>query len=127
MLGMDLQTYSRCGPRTASAMYLAPECPQLVRCLPSSFPFFLFTRTDQTLCAFSFHRVQKKKIVVALSSAEADLYGFVRASAETMGLISMYKDLGTHMNGVGLGDASAAPFIWTQIICGSKSKQPRVS
>ena len=45
---------------------------------------------------------------VALSSAEAELYGLVRASAETMGFISMYKDLGTHMNGVVLGDASAA-------------------
>ena len=46
--------------------------------------------------------------VVALSSAEAELYGLVRASAETMGLISMYKDFGTQMNGVVLGDASAA-------------------
>ena len=48
----------------------------------------------------------KTQAVVALSSAEAELYGLVRASAETMGLISMYKDLGTPMNGV--GDASAA-------------------
>ena len=50
----------------------------------------------------------KTQAVVALSSAEAELYGLVRASAETMGLISMYKDLGTHMNGVVLGGASAA-------------------
>ena len=50
----------------------------------------------------------KTQAVVALSSADAELYGLVRASAETMGLISMYKDLGTRMNGVGLGDASAA-------------------
>ena len=50
----------------------------------------------------------KTQAVVALSSAEAELYGLVRASAETLGLISMYKDLGTHMNGVVLGDASAA-------------------
>ena len=48
------------------------------------------------------------KTQVALSSAETELYGLVRASAETMGLTSMYKDLGTHMNGVVLGDASAA-------------------
>ena len=41
-------------------------------------------------------------------SAEAELYAFVRASAATMGLISMYEDFGTHMNGVLLGDASAA-------------------
>ena len=50
----------------------------------------------------------KTRAVVALSSVEAELYGFVRASAETVGLISMYEDLGTHMNGVVLGDASAA-------------------
>ena len=50
----------------------------------------------------------KTQAVVALSSAEAELYGLVRASAETMGLISMYKDFGTHVNGVVLGDASAA-------------------
>ena len=48
----------------------------------------------------------KTQAVVALSSAEAELYGLVRASAEAMGLISMYKDLGTHMSV--LGDASAA-------------------
>ena len=45
---------------------------------------------------------------MALSSAEAELYGLVRASAETMGLMSMYKDFSTHMNGLVLGDASAA-------------------
>ena len=50
----------------------------------------------------------KTQAVVALSSAEAELYGLVRASAETMGLISMCKNLGTHMNGLALGDASAA-------------------
>ena len=50
----------------------------------------------------------KTQAVVALSSAEAELYSLVRASAEAMGLISMYKDFGTHMNGLVLGDASAA-------------------
>ena len=48
----------------------------------------------------------KTPAVVALSSAEAELYSLVRASAETMGLVSMYADLGT-MNGLVLGDASA--------------------
>ena len=48
---------------------------------------------------------RKTKSVVALSSAEAELYGLVRASAESPGLIAMY---GTHMNGVILGDANAA-------------------
>ena len=41
----------------------------------------------------------KTQAVVAIISAEAELYGLVRASAQTMGLISMYKDLGTPMNG----------------------------
>ena len=50
----------------------------------------------------------KQKLLWHPVQAEAELYGLVRASAETMGLISMYKDLGTHMNGVVLGDASAA-------------------
>ena len=50
----------------------------------------------------------KSQAVVALNSAEAELYGSVRASAGTMGLILLCKDLGTHMNGVVLGDASAA-------------------
>ena len=50
----------------------------------------------------------KTQAVVALSSAEAELQGLMRAPAETMGLTSMHKDLGTHMNGVVLGDASAA-------------------
>ena len=50
----------------------------------------------------------KTQAVVALSSAEAELFGLVRASAETMGLMSMYKDFGTHVYGVVLGDASVA-------------------
>ena len=50
----------------------------------------------------------KTQAVVALSSAEAEVYGSVRALTETMRLISMYKDLSTHMNGSVLGDASAA-------------------
>ena len=36
----------------------------------------------------------KTQAVVTLSSAEAELYGLVSAPAKTMGLISMYKDLG---------------------------------
>ena len=46
----------------------------------------------------------QKHAVVALNSAKAKLYGLVRASAETLGLMSMYKVFGTH--GVALGDAS---------------------
>ena len=45
---------------------------------------------------------------VALSSAEAELYGLVRASAETLGMISLFKDLGQTPTGQVMGDASAA-------------------
>lgn len=41
-------------------------------------------------------------------SAEAELYGLVRASAETLGLISLAQDLGMTMSGGVMGDASAA-------------------
>ena len=50
----------------------------------------------------------KTQAVVALSSAEAELYGLVRATSETMGLMSMYQDLGITIGGRVLGDASAA-------------------
>ena len=49
----------------------------------------------------------KTQAVIALSSAEAELYGIVRASAETLGLISMYKDMGESIERTVLGDASA--------------------
>ena len=41
----------------------------------------------------------KTQATVALSSAEAELYGLVRASAETLGLMSLYKDLGQTVGG----------------------------
>ena len=41
----------------------------------------------------------KTQAVVALSSAEAELYGLVRASAETLGLIS----ISAHHEWIGLG------------------------
>ena len=50
----------------------------------------------------------KTQAVVALSSAEAELYGVVRASAETLGMMSMYMDMGEKVEGTVLGDASAA-------------------
>ena len=50
----------------------------------------------------------KTQAVVALSSAEPEVYGSVRALTDTMRLLSMYKDLGTHMNGSVLGDAITA-------------------
>ena len=50
----------------------------------------------------------KTQATVALSSAEAELYGLVRASAETLSTIAMYQDFGTLVKGCILGDASAA-------------------
>ena len=50
----------------------------------------------------------KTQAIVALSSAEAELYGLVRASAETLGAMSLYKDFGKEVGGNVLGDASAA-------------------
>ena len=50
----------------------------------------------------------KTQAVIALSSAEAELYGLVRASAETLGTMSLFKDFGEKIGGRILGDASAA-------------------
>ena len=50
----------------------------------------------------------KTQATVALSSAEAELYGLVRASAEAMGTVSMYRDFGRQVSVHVLGDASAA-------------------
>ena len=50
----------------------------------------------------------KTQATVALSSAEAELYGIVRASAEVLGAKSMLKDFGKEVGGCVLGDASAA-------------------
>ena len=45
---------------------------------------------------------------IALSSGEAELYAIVKASAEVLGICSMWKDLGTHTKGRVWADASAA-------------------
>ena len=50
----------------------------------------------------------KTQAVVALSSADDELYGLVRASADTVGAhIDVQRPRHTHMNGLVLGDASA--------------------
>lgn len=68
---------------------------------------------------------------MALGSAEAELYGLVRASSEAIGLASLHKDLGTSLRCTVMVDASAAfaivarqgvgrvrhldtPFLWVQ-------------
>ena len=45
---------------------------------------------------------------MALSSGESELYATLKAAAETFGMISPMKDLGWHLPGEILGDASAA-------------------
>lgn len=50
----------------------------------------------------------RTQAIIALSSVEAELYGLVRASAETLGSLSLAKDLGLEASGRVLGDASAA-------------------
>ena len=50
----------------------------------------------------------RTQATVALSSAEAELYGLVRASAETLGMMSLYQDLGEAPAGQIMGDASAS-------------------
>ena len=53
----------------------------------------------------------KTQSLVALSSAESELYAILKASAETLGVLSMMKDLGYTLQGEVWGDASAAPGI----------------
>ena len=50
----------------------------------------------------------KTQATVALSSAEAELYGLVRASAENIGIVSLLRDLGADVEGQVFEDASAA-------------------
>ena len=49
----------------------------------------------------------RTQAVVALSSAEAELYGCIKATALTLGVVSLYGDLGVHTTGAVLTDASA--------------------
>lgn len=50
----------------------------------------------------------KTQSLVALSSGESELYATLKAAAETLGMISMMKDLGWNVTGEAWGDASAA-------------------
>ena len=47
-------------------------------------------------------------VLIALSSGESELYAAFKAAAETLGLMSMLKDLHWEMDGKIYGDASAA-------------------
>ena len=46
--------------------------------------------------------------MIALSSGESELYASLKASAETLGVLAMLKDLGWRMHGEVWGDANAA-------------------
>lgn len=50
----------------------------------------------------------RTQAIIALSSVEAELYGLVRASAETLGPMSLVRDLWMSLSGHIMGDASAA-------------------
>ena len=50
----------------------------------------------------------RTQATIALSSAEAELYGMVKASAESLGIVSLMKDVGRNIKSCILGDASAA-------------------
>ena len=50
----------------------------------------------------------KTQSLIALSSGEGELYAMIKASAESMGLLSMLKDFGWHVSREIWGDASAA-------------------
>ena len=50
----------------------------------------------------------KTQTLVALSSGESEPYASLKASAETLGILSMLKDLGWDLHGEVWGDANAA-------------------
>ena len=50
----------------------------------------------------------KTQSLVVLSSGESELYAMLRASAETLGFLSMAKDMGRRVHGEIWGDANAA-------------------
>ena len=50
----------------------------------------------------------KTQSLIALSSGESELYAMLRASAETLGLLAMAKDMGWKLHGEIWGDANAA-------------------
>ena len=50
----------------------------------------------------------KTQALVALSSAESELYAIVKASSETLGLMSTIRDMNKNFNSALFSDASAA-------------------
>ena len=50
----------------------------------------------------------KTQSLIALSSGESEFYAALKASAETLGMLSIMRDLGWTMHGEVFGDASAA-------------------
>ena len=56
-------------------------------------------------CVKGWRKTQSR---VALSSGESELYASLKASAETIGMLAMLKDLGWRLHGEVWGDANAA-------------------
>ena len=50
----------------------------------------------------------KTQVLIALRSGESELYAALKASAETLGIISLLRDVGYNVSGEVWGDASAA-------------------
>ena len=50
----------------------------------------------------------KTQALIALSSGESELHASLKASAETMGILAVLKDLGWRLHGEVWGDANAA-------------------
>ena len=61
-----------------------------------------------TIGAHSMKGQSKTQSSVALSPGQSELYASLKASAETLGLLSLLKGLGRKFNGEVLGDANAA-------------------
>ena len=61
-----------------------------------------------TLGQHIFKGWSKTQSLIALSSGESEFYAALKASAETLGLVSLLKDLGYNVSGEVWGDASAA-------------------
>ena len=50
----------------------------------------------------------KTQALIALSSGESELYAALKASAETLGMVAVLKDLGYNISGEVWDDAGAA-------------------
>ena len=100
-------------PRLRINFRFQPEPEYIQACSDSDWAGCRKTRrsTSGGIVLYGSHLIRaysRTQATVALSSAEAELYATVRASAEYIGIASMLKDFGVTKKGYLLGDASAA-------------------